>query len=275
MSSSAATYSGSGSREGFEAMLALCDVLLNPADNLQLAALLRSPLFDIGEDDLFALAQPRDRQTLWQALETCTAPDCAEAWQRLSRWRGSLDFERPFEFLTQILYAEGGLRRFHARLGEEVDEVFAELLELALKHEQGSQPSLQGFVAAMRQSEVSIKRELAEAGTGIRVMTVHGAKGLEAPIVILADAASKPQGNQVNRPVYLLTDAPGPLLVHASGRGAHVEGSQAVKAEVERCMRVGKPCPGFVMAVGNHIPVNIPMDNVLYYFDLVRAMGGR
>jgi len=92
---------------------------------------------------------------------------------------------------------------------------------------------LQGFVAAMRQSEVSIKRELAEAGTGIRVMTVHGAKGLEAPIVILADAASKPQGNQVNRPVYLLTDAPGPLLVHASGRGAHVEGSQAVKAEVE------------------------------------------
>lgn len=49
----------------------------------------------------------------------------------------------------------------------------------------------------------------------------------------------------------------------------------AVKAEVERCMRVGKPCPGFVMAVGNHIPVNIPMDNVLYYFDLVRAMGGR
>ena len=214
-------------------LLALCDVLLNPADNLQLAALLRSPLFDIGEDDLFALAQPRDRQTLWQALETCTAPDCAEAWQQLSRWRGSLDFERPFEFLTQILYAEGGLRRFHARLGEEVDEVFAELLELALKHEQGSQPSLQGFVAAMRQSEVSIKRELAEAGTGIRVMTVHGAKGLEAPIVILADAASKPQGNQVNRPVYLLTDAPGPLLVHASGRGAHVEGSQAVKAEVE------------------------------------------
>ena len=49
----------------------------------------------------------------------------------------------------------------------------------------------------------------------------------------------------------------------------------AIKAEVERCMRVGKPCPGFVMAVGNHIPVNVPMDNVLYYFDLVRAMGGR
>jgi ATP-dependent helicase/nuclease subunit A len=214
-------------------LLALCDVLLNPADSLQLAALLRSPLFDVNEDDLFDLAQPREKQTLWQALESCTTPSCAEAWRQLSRWRGELDFERPFEFLTQVLYAEGGLRRFHTRLGEEVDEVFAELLELALSHEQGSQPSLQGFVAAMRQSQVSIKRELAEAGTGIRVMTVHGAKGLEAPIVILADAASKPLGNQINRPVYLLTDSPGPLLVHASGSKTHVAASLGVKTQVE------------------------------------------
>ncbi|UXN71296.1 double-strand break repair helicase AddA [Devosia neptuniae] len=215
-------------------LLALCDVLLNPADSLQLAALLRSPLFDIGEEELFALAQPREKgRTLWQALETATTPGCAEAYRALSRWRGELDFERPFEFLTQVLYAEGGLRRFHARLGEEVDEVFAELLELALAHEQGAQPSLQGFVVAMRQSAASIKRELAEAGNGVRVMTVHGAKGLEAPIVILADAASKPQGNQVNRPVYLLTEAPGPLLVHASGSKNHVPGSLGVKSQVE------------------------------------------
>ncbi len=215
-------------------LLALCDVLLNPADSLQLAALLRSPLFDVDEDDLFDLAQPRDKhQTLWNALQQCTAPNCREAWERLSRWRGELDFERPFEFLTRVLYAEGGLKRFHKRLGEEVDEVFAELLELALAHEQSSQPSLQGFVSAMRRSEVSIKRELAEAGTGIRVMTVHGAKGLEAPIVILADAASKPAGKQVNRPVYLLGDAPGPLLVHASGSKSHVPASLQVRTQVE------------------------------------------
>lgn len=215
-------------------LLALCDVLLNPADSLQLAALLRSPLFNIDEDELFTLAQPREKgQTLWQALEGAGTPGCAGAYQALSRWRGELDFERPFEFLTQVLYAEGGLRRFHARLGEEVDEVFAELLELALAHEQGAQPSLQGFVVAMRQSAVSIKRELAEVGNGVRVMTVHGAKGLEAPIVILADAASKPQGNQVNRPVYLLTEAPGPLLVHASGSKSHVPASLTVKSQVE------------------------------------------
>lgn len=215
-------------------LLALCDVLLNPADDLQLAALLRSPLFDVSEDDLYALAHPRQKgETLWHALANCPAPNCAEAHARLARWRSELDFERPFEFLAQVLYAEGGLRRFHARLGEEVDDVFAELLELALKHEQGPQPSLQGFVAEMRQTEVSIKRELAEAGNGVRVMTVHGAKGLEAPIVILADAASKPQGNQTNKPVYVITDRPGPMLIHASGSRQHVADSQSVKQLVE------------------------------------------
>src|SRR5690606_16498994 len=88
-------------------LLALCDVLLNPADDLQLAALLRSPLFDIDEETLFALAQPRARgETLWQALAAHTDAHCQDAAERLLRWRGALDFERPFEFLTQVLYAE-------------------------------------------------------------------------------------------------------------------------------------------------------------------------
>ncbi|KKB76132.1 hypothetical protein VW29_20475 [Devosia limi DSM 17137] len=214
-------------------LLALCDVLLNPADDLQLAALLRSPLFDIDEAELLALAQPRSKgQTLWQALQMAASVNGTEAYGRLARWRSELDFERPFEFLTQVLYAEGGLRRFHARLGSEVDDVFAELLELALAHEQGGQPSLQGFVAEMRRRDVSIKRELAEAGSGVRVMTVHGAKGLEAPIVILADAASKPQGNQTNRPVYVV-GGDAPMLVHASGSRQHAGGSLQIKQGVE------------------------------------------
>lgn len=215
-------------------LLALCDVLLNPADDLQLAALLRSPLFDVSEDDLYALAQPRDEDTtLWRALQTCGTPSCQDARDRLVRWRGELDFERPFEFLTEVLYAGGGLRRFHARLGDEVDEVFAELLELALKHEQGPQPSLQGFVAELRQTEISIKRNLDETSGGIRVMTVHGAKGLEAPIVILADAASKPQGTQKTRAVYVLDKAPGPLLMHASGSAQHSVDSKASRDAID------------------------------------------
>jgi len=204
-------------------LLALGDVLLNPADDLQLAALLRSPLFEVGEDELFSICQPRaDGQTVWEALARSDLPCAQDAYQRLHRWRGRLDFDRPYTFFAEVLYADGGLKRFHARLGPEVDDVLAQFFDLALAHEQTAQPSLQGFLAALRASEVSVKRELAEAGSGVRVMTVHGAKGLEAPIVILADAASKADARRLGKPVYVVPQAPGPLLVHASARKDHL-----------------------------------------------------
>lgn len=215
-------------------LLALIDVLLNPADDLQLAALLRSPLFDFSEDDLFNLASTRaDRQTLWSALLASALPSARDAADRLALWRAELDFERPFEFLASVLYAHQGLKRFHARLGTEIDEVISEFLELALSHEQREQPSLQGFAAEMRQRHISIKRELAEGGGGVRVMTVHGAKGLEAPVVIMADAASKPEAKQIGSPIYLVTEAPGPLLIHASNHRQHVPATQEIKDRID------------------------------------------
>lgn len=215
-------------------LLALIDVLLNPADDLQLAALLRSPLFDFSEDDLFNLASTRaDRQTLWSALLASAQRPASATAERLTAWRANLDFERPFEFLTKVLYADRGLKRFHARLGTEVDEVISEFLQLALDHEQREQPSLQGFAAEMRQRTVSIKRELAEGGGGVRVMTVHGAKGLEAPIVIMADAASKPAAKQIGSPIYIVSDGPGPLFIHASNQRQHVPATLAIKEETD------------------------------------------
>ena len=199
-------------------LMALGDVLLNPMDELQLAALLRSPLFDIDEAGLHALAQPR-KGSLWSALGDAASPAARAAGERLRAWRSRLDFERPYEFFASVLYAEGGLRAFHARFGSEVDDLFAEFLDLALEHEQSENPSLQGFLASMRAREVTITRELSGSSAGVRVMTVHGAKGLEAPIVILADAAGKPQGRQLAKPV--LIDAAEGLFIHASGRKDH------------------------------------------------------
>ncbi|MHA6299630.1 double-strand break repair helicase AddA [Devosia sp. CAU 1758] len=215
-------------------LLALIDVLLNPADDLQLAALLRSPLFDLSESDLFALANPRATgQTLWSALFAASTPAARQAAEQLGRWRAALDMERPFEFLAGVLYGEGGLKRFHARLGTEVDDVLSELLDLALVHEQGAQPSLQGFAAEMRRRAVTIKRELAETGGGVRVMTVHGAKGLEAPIVILADATGKPSPQQTGKPVYIIGEPEGPLLIHAASRGQHVAATTALRQQID------------------------------------------
>lgn len=213
-------------------LLALGDVLLNPADDLQLAALLRSPLFEVSEEEFYAIAQPRPGGALlWAALAVSTLPAAADAYRRLHQWRSRLDFERPFELFAGILYGEGGLKRFHARMGSEIDDVFAEFLDLAVAHEQTENPSLQGFLAAMRSREVLIKRELPGSGGGVRVMTVHGAKGLEAPIVILPDAASRPQGRQLSKPVIMRTEPP--LFIHASAKKDHVEGTLAFREEDE------------------------------------------
>ena len=205
-------------------LMALGDVLNNSTDDLQLAALLRSPLFDVSEEDLLALAHPRaDGASLWSAMKQSTIPSVVAANDQLRTWRARLDFDRPFNFYADVLYREGGLKRLRTRLGAEVDDVVAEFLELALQHEQAAQPSLLGFLAELRRREVIIKRELAESGGGVRVMTVHGAKGLEAPIVILADAASTEEGRD-RRSIYM--DPELPLFFHASSKATHTEETQ-------------------------------------------------
>ena len=201
-------------------MMALGDVLSNPADDLQLAALLRSPLFEVSEDDLLAVAHPRQPdERLWRALERSGIASVRAASEQLQAWRNRLDFERPFNFFADVLYAGGGLKRMRGRFGSEIDDVMAEFLDLALLHEQSAQPSLLGFLAELRSRDVTIKRELAEAGAGVRVMTVHGAKGLEAPIVILADATITERGRD-RRSIYLRSVPP--LLIHASSKDMHV-----------------------------------------------------
>ena len=200
-------------------LLALGDVLANPGDNLQLAAVLRSPLFDVTEEELFVLAAGRTGW-LWRALEASQLPSAREAAERLGRRRARHDFSRPYEFYADVLYRHQGLKRFHVRLGGEIDDVMVEFLQLALAHEQAPSPSLQSFLAEMRAEDISIKRDLAEPRNGVRVMTVHGAKGLEAPIVILADAASRAGATQLP-PVLVLKDAPGPLLLHAPSKATH------------------------------------------------------
>ncbi|RYE08746.1 MAG: double-strand break repair helicase AddA [Hyphomicrobiales bacterium] len=216
-------------------LMALGDVLSNSADDLQLAALLRSPLFDVSEQDLFDTAQPRaDKQSLWSAMETSGIASIQAARTQLGEWRARLDFERPFDFYSEILYRHGGLRKFRSRFGSEIDDVVAEFLELALANEQSSQPSLIGFLSDQRSRDVTIKRELAAEGTGVRVMTVHGAKGLEAPIVILADAASTEEGR--DRRAVFLNEMP-PLFIHASSKATHVLETQPLRQDAEAAQK--------------------------------------
>ena len=168
-------------------LISLGRFLLLPDDDLRLAEVLKSPLFEVSEEDLFAIAHRR-RGSLWSAL-------CDDAWPRFSRirrtleeWLAAASFARPFELFLRIL-EEGGRDKLLARLGVESAEALDEFLSLALTYEQQHPPSLQGFLDWMQKTQSEIKRDLEKSRDAVRVMTVHAAKGLEAPIVILADAA--------------------------------------------------------------------------------------
>lgn len=212
-------------------LLGLADVLLNPADDLLLAAVLRSPLFGLSEDDLYGLAAERSKgETLWAALGASRLAVAERAHDELFGLRSRLDLDRPYEFFAHVLYARGGLRKFHARLGLEVDEVLAEFLDLALAHEQSEQPSLTGFVARMRQSDITIKRDLVAKAAGVRIMTVHGAKGLEAPIVVLADATGTPPA--VKDTVFFADHGGHPFLLYCSRKEDHTGRSIVLREAV-------------------------------------------
>ncbi|MBC6443533.1 MAG: double-strand break repair helicase AddA [Rhodobacteraceae bacterium] len=159
-----------------------------PDDDLSLAEVMRSPLLGMTEQELFSVAHGR-KGTLWQALRT---DDRFQSQRRvLSDILDNADFERPFEMITRILTRNKGREKLVARLGEEAEDAIDELLTQALRYEQTNIVTLSGFLAWFDAENIVVKREMDRRQDQVRVMTVHGAKGLEAPIVILPDTAKQ------------------------------------------------------------------------------------
>ena len=167
-------------------LLALMSFLDTPGDNLSLAAVLRSPLCGVSEAELFDLAHDRTGN-LWESLQCAAKFDPVKGF--LADMRGQVDYLRPYDLLERALVLHDGRRRLLARLGEEAEEAIDELLNQALAYERCDVPSLTGFLIWLDADEIDIKRQAEAAGQRIRVMTVHGAKGLESEVVILPDTA--------------------------------------------------------------------------------------
>ena len=174
-------------------LLALGRFLLQPDDDLTLATVLKGPLIGLGEDALFRLAHGREGR-LWPALRARRgeAPAFEAAAAQLEAWLARADFAAPFEFFATLLTVDGGRRRLLGRLGAEAGEAIDEFLHLARDYERMHPPSLQGFLAWIEAGEAEVKRDLEQGRDEVRVLTVHGAKGLQAPIVILADTVRTP-----------------------------------------------------------------------------------
>ncbi|KAJ57227.1 hypothetical protein ACMU_01665 [Actibacterium mucosum KCTC 23349] len=171
-------------------IMALLSFLALPEDSLSLASALKSPLFGWDEDQLFRLAAPRREAHLWPTLRAKRATHAATT-DVLDDLLGAADFLRPYELIERILTRHGGRKRLIARLGDEAIDGIDALLSMALSYERQDVPSLTGFIQWMASDDPEIKRQLDSAGNRVRVMTVHGSKGLEAPIVFLPDTGKR------------------------------------------------------------------------------------
>lgn len=175
-------------------LLALGRFALLPADDLTLAIVLKGPFIGFDDGALFALAASRPRgQPLWRALAARRdeRPAFHAAWSWLAALLERVDYVTPFGFFNQALQG-GGRSRLLGRLGPEAAEPIDEFLSLALRHQAEQAPSLQAFLHRVEHGELVLKRDLEKSRDEVRILTVHAAKGLEAPIVVLPDTTQLP-----------------------------------------------------------------------------------
>ena len=176
-------------------LAALLSFLATPEDDLALATTLRSPLLGWSEQALFTLAHGRGPKSLWQALRE-QQTDHPLTWTMLRDLRDQTDFLRPYDLIERVLIRHDGRRRLLARLGPEAQDGIDAFLSQALAYEDNDVPSLTGFMGWMETDDLDIKRQMDGGADEIRVMTVHGAKGLESPIVILPDTMDRRDPNE-------------------------------------------------------------------------------
>lgn len=175
-------------------LLAAARFAVQPLDDLNLASLLVSPLFGWSQDDLFAAAFGR-KGNLWPHIrgKSVNVPRIAETLEGLQSILAMADYATPHQFFETILSGPmQGRRKLLLRLGAEARDPIEELLASALEFETTASPSLQRFLDWFARGDVEIVRDPSAPLDAVRVMTVHGSKGLQSPLVILADACVDP-----------------------------------------------------------------------------------
>lgn len=218
--------------------LALMQVALDPADDLSLACVLKGPWCNLTSDDedIFPLAYERGNERLMDRLLASTDSKYAHAQsfvRELADRRGA----DPFSFLSWALETthdgKSGWLRIFSRLGPETRDPLEELLQRALKLPHHVAPTLQRFLYDIELDAEQIKRELEAESGAIRVMTVHGAKGLEAPVVILPDSTGDVGDAPDNGLLFDNDDGP---FVSFSSKGDDGPCAEARAAHKERML---------------------------------------
>lgn len=263
-------------------LMNLADALLLPQDDLALAVALKSPLFGLTDDDLFTLAWQR-KGSLRNALGLHAATDSkfSDALKRLEDCERGFETETPFAFYAWLLGGDGGRKRILRRLGHEANDALDEFLELALGYERKAPASLQGFMAWLRAADTEVKRDMEISRDEVRVMTVHGAKGLEASVVFLVDTTSSPSDTQRPKLVRLpranaTPDTPG-VVIWAGKKADDPAAVAAARAamlgetedEYRRLLYVAMTRAADRLIVGGCMPGNMNSVRKFSWYDLI------
>ena len=216
-------------------LLALGHFVVLPEDDLSLAALLKSPLFNLTEDDVFDIAATRsETESVWKRLQVLSQEENSALADVAAKLEGFIALSKTatvHDFFAAVLTLHDGRKKFLGRLGNEASDVLDEFLSFALDHERTGLPGLQAFLSVLETDSPEVKREQDKDRGEVRIMTVHASKGLEAPVVFIVDGGSKAfNHSHVPKLRFVETDADAfPVWLPVSGFSNHL-----IRADDER-----------------------------------------
>lgn len=219
-------------------LLALGRFLCLPQDDYSLACVLKSPLINKGygfsEEMLFEVCHNRE-SSLWESLLQRQAHNkvVSETVEFLKKYLSKVDYQDPFSLFHSILRETESA--FVARLGAECKEILQEFLQQILHYQQFKIASLQGLIQFMDQQKISVKRSSLSLENQVRLMTIHGSKGLQAPVVILVDSGDYPT---LKNDSFLWQEGKEPLFIVKPSQKDETEDMRSLKeASLERTIQ--------------------------------------
>ncbi len=213
-------------------LLALVRFCMTPDDDLTLATVLKGPLIGLTEEELFTACQRPQGDRVWGHLKTLSQPWARAAHQKLTAYREKATTATPFAFFTHVLWTQGGARLFLQHGGEDVRDILKEFLTLISAEEPKVGYSLERLLGHIEAQDVTIKRDPSVKALGVRILTIHGAKGLEAPLVIIPEASHfQPPAQKllwcpaadVHIPVFMRPSLPQALQAYKAGMNASLD----------------------------------------------------
>ena len=180
-------------------MLNLVRFCLDNTDDYSLCCVLKSPIFRLTERDIFNICKTKNQSSkrdnpvyIYNVLQTIH-PDAFDRLERIVEWGTQLG---PYSFFTRVLNDNDTRASMIAALGDQIIDPLEEFMTICLSYERTQTGTLRDFIKWFITGGSEIKRDM-DASAGVRVVTVHGSKGLESRVVFLIDTVGTPESESI------------------------------------------------------------------------------